>query len=67
MTNVEIGRRGESIAVEFLENKGYRVVALNFRAGRGEIDIIAWANEGCWFLWKSKPAPATVSADPKML
>ncbi len=45
MNSTEIGRRGESIAVEFLENKGYRVVALNFRAGRGEIDIIAWANE----------------------
>ena len=45
MTTTEIGRRGESIAVEFLEHKGYRVVALNFRAGRGEIDIIAWAHD----------------------
>ena len=45
MTTTEIGRRGEALAVEFLLKKGYRVVALNFRAGRGEIDIIAWANE----------------------
>lgn len=45
MTNVEIGRRGEAVAREFLEQKGYRVAALNFRAGRGEIDIIAWAHD----------------------
>lgn len=45
MTTTEIGRLGESVAVEYLEKKGFRIAALNFRAGRGEIDIIAWAND----------------------
>ncbi|MBQ7897327.1 MAG: YraN family protein [Clostridia bacterium] len=35
------GRRGEKLAAEFLENKGYRILERNFRSGRNEIDIIA--------------------------
>lgn len=45
MNNVEIGRRGEAVALEYLQQKGYRMEALNFRAGRGEIDIIVWAHD----------------------
>jgi putative endonuclease len=47
----ELGRRGEGLAVRFLQNEGYRIVAANFTApiGRnnigaqvkGEIDIVA--------------------------
>lgn len=35
------GRRGESIAVDFLLRNGYRILDRNFRFDRGEIDIIA--------------------------
>jgi putative endonuclease len=35
-----LGSRGEDIATEYLQKKGYRIVTRNYRAGRGEIDII---------------------------
>ncbi len=41
MKKDELGRQGESLASEFLERKGYRVIGRNFRAGRCEIDLIA--------------------------
>lgn len=34
------GKKGEILALEFLEKKNFKIVATNFRAGRGEIDII---------------------------
>ncbi len=39
------GRAGEQAAAEYIADKGYRIVARNYRAGRGEIDLIAWAND----------------------
>lgn len=39
--NKEIGRKGESLAVEYLINKGFIVLERNYRYGRLEIDIIA--------------------------
>jgi putative endonuclease len=47
MTHLDIGKSGESIAINFLEEKGYRIIRQNFRAGKGEIDLIAWSPEGC--------------------
>lgn len=38
------GQAGEQIAVDLLLSKGYTIAARNFRAGKGEIDIIAWQN-----------------------
>ena len=38
---IKIGQEGEEIAVGFLEEKGYQVIARNFRAGQAEIDLIA--------------------------
>ncbi|MDO5557274.1 MAG: YraN family protein [Clostridia bacterium] len=37
----EIGRIGEDLATEFLENKGYEIIKKNFECKQGEIDIIA--------------------------
>ncbi len=39
------GIDGESLAATFLEKKGWRIAARNWRGGRGEIDIIAWADD----------------------
>ncbi len=36
-----LGRRGETIASRYLEGKGYQILEKNYRALRGEIDIIA--------------------------
>lgn len=35
------GKLGEDIAVNFLENKGYKIIERNFECKQGEIDIIA--------------------------
>ncbi len=40
MNKQGIGRKGEMIAAAYLAQHGYQVVARNYRAGRGEIDII---------------------------
>lgn len=37
----EVGRLGEDIAAHFLERKGFKVIAKNYRQPWGEIDIIA--------------------------
>ncbi len=37
----EIGVKGEQIAAEFLQKKGYIIVHRNWRTGRREVDIIA--------------------------
>jgi putative endonuclease len=37
----ELGRRGEDIAVEFLQHKGLVVLDRNWRCRDGEIDVVA--------------------------
>ena len=37
----EVGRLGEEIATQFLQRKGFIVIARNYRKPWGEIDIIA--------------------------
>jgi len=37
----QFGDEGEEIAVELLEEKGYKIIERNYRFGKGEIDIIA--------------------------
>lgn len=41
MKHIQVGRRGEEIAREFLQTRGYRLVAGNERNRFGEIDLIA--------------------------
>jgi putative endonuclease len=36
----ELGKRGEDIAKEYLENKGYQILKMNWRHKRAEIDLI---------------------------
>jgi len=41
MDHISIGQLGESLACEYLMDKGYRVLKRNYRKPWGEIDIIA--------------------------
>ena len=38
--HLELGKKGEEIAVKFLKNKGHNVLEVNWRFRRSEIDII---------------------------
>ena len=44
------GNEGESLAVDYLRKKGYRILERNFRFERGEIDIIAEENDTLVFV-----------------
>ena len=37
----ELGKKGEQLAVEFLEQKGYQIIERNYRFDKAEVDIIA--------------------------
>ncbi len=39
--NIRLGRYGEERAAVYLDRKGYRILARNFRCRYGEIDIVA--------------------------
>ena len=39
-TKIELGARGEALAVKHLKRLGYKIVEQNFRVRAGEIDII---------------------------
>lgn len=39
--HIHTGKLGEQIALKHIEQLGYRVLALNWRKGKGELDIIA--------------------------
>lgn len=46
----EIGQRGEQIAQTFLKNKGYKILHVNWRNRKLEIDIIAMDGETLVFV-----------------
>ena len=37
-----LGKKGEEVAVDYLQKKGYRIVERGYRLFRGELDIIAY-------------------------
>lgn len=39
--NLKLGRVSESLAADYLKNKGYKIIAVNYHTRFGEIDIIA--------------------------
>lgn len=43
--NLNLGKKGEKIAAAFLEEAGYKILQANYRAGRGEIDLIVQNND----------------------
>ncbi|WP_299617841.1 YraN family protein [uncultured Tenacibaculum sp.] len=36
----ELGKEGEQLALEFLKEKGYKILEQNYRLGKAEIDLI---------------------------
>lgn len=52
MTNarIDIGKRGELLAVDFLKRNGYKILENNFRCRYGEIDIIAMEGKAFAFV-----------------
>jgi len=59
-----LGRRGEDVACEFLEELGHQIVRRNYRSGHLEIDIISTDGNGVHFVEvKSRVAP--VAAAPE--
>lgn len=42
MNRRRVGREYEHQAAEFLTGEGYRIVELNYRGCRGEVDLIGW-------------------------
>jgi len=46
MKRQDTGRRGEGLARQFLEKKGFRIIESNYRCPEGEVDIIA-RHEDC--------------------
>lgn len=53
-----IGKKGETIAAEWLEQNGYAILARNWRNRTGEIDIIA-QEDGCIVFVEVKTLPHT--------
>jgi len=46
VTNEAHGHAAEKLAADYLQHHGYRVLALNWRRPRAEIDIVAQAKHG---------------------
>ena len=44
-THNDFGKEGEQLAEKFLIEKGYKVIARNYRFGKGEIDLICTHND----------------------
>ncbi|MDA3938764.1 MAG: YraN family protein [Spirochaetia bacterium] len=42
---IELGKKGENIAVDFLEKSGYQILKTNYMIGHSDIDILARQNE----------------------
>ena len=47
---VELGRKGEEIASNYLEDKGYIIIKRNYMIGHSDIDILARDNEFLVFI-----------------
>ncbi len=48
--HIEIGNRGEDLAVKFLISKGFKILERNWRDRKAEIDIIAKDEHGLVFV-----------------
>jgi putative endonuclease len=64
MKNLETGRQGESAAAIYLEKMGYCILAHNYRAKTGEIDLIAKCPQSEYLVF-IEVKTRSASKDPK--
>lgn len=50
VSTTEKGRRAERIIARRLQTKGYKILAMNWRTRRCEIDVIAYRNKCVYFV-----------------
>lgn len=43
--NLALGMKGENLAADYLTERGYELMAKNYRASRGEIDLIVYKDQ----------------------
>lgn len=59
LSRIDLGKYGEDLACRYLQGKGYKILARNFRCHRfGEIDIIAF-KEGAYCFIEVKTRAST--------
>jgi len=49
-TRLSLGQRGEQLAADHLTERGYEIMARNFRCPAGELDIVAKDGDGAWII-----------------
>lgn len=59
MKKSELGLRGETLAAEYLKEKGYNIVERNYRSGHLETDIICENDERVIFVEVKTRTPAS--------
>ncbi|NWF68876.1 MAG: YraN family protein [Chloroflexi bacterium] len=63
MTKQSTGQYGEALAADFLRQRGWRIIATNWRCPRGEIDIIAHEGQAWVFVEvRTRRAASTAAA-----
>lgn len=60
----ELGKRGEAIAKDYLENLGYRILNMNWKYGRAEVDVIA-SQDGKLIFVEVKTRSSTDYGEPE--
>jgi putative endonuclease len=60
----QLGKQGESIAIQYLVKNGYRIIETNYRTDFGEIDIIA-KDKGTLVFIEVKTRKSYRFGDPK--
>ena len=48
--HIETGKKGEALAKQYLEERGYRILETNWRFSRAELDLIAMQQEVLVFI-----------------
>ena len=62
---IESGRRGEILAWEYLQNRGYKLITRNYRFRRGEIDLIVESPEGDLVFVEVKTSHGNQAGEPE--
>jgi putative endonuclease len=63
--HIETGKTGEARALEFLKEKGYKILDTNWRQGKYEIDIVA-NDKDCLVIVEVKTRHSTFAGEPEI-